>query len=847
MVRTRGRGRLLATVTVIASLLSAAIAVPASHASAADGTASLSGTVDGYDSPAYGVSNATVWVYRDGAFVTNTNSDHRGAYTIAGLAPGEYDILTTYCCSAKAYISEWGDDTHGATQLAPTVLAEGQNTLDIVLDAGGYITGTVTGAGKNVHATMTLVPLEPIIPGLERRAWVGPDGLSTDPLPPGRYGIIAAAGGWLTEDHNGVKTTTPTEPAIVVERGATTSVAIELDPAGQISGTVYIDNRDGTRSPAAGARVGWTNLADYNNRWGSIVTDENGEYAIRGVNGQYVLSYSADETLPEYSGGSRTEEDAQVVTVRDNEIVDGIDATLDIGARIALRTTLASRPGRPPVYADTSHIEFARLDETTGRYTLVDPPGGRGSIDSPLTAYGPFTPGTYRVTACANDYIGAFFDWATVIVPYTATVSDISVTAGSTTTIGAVTLTTDYYDPVHPPDPEALPRDAGSFLSLAPARLLDTRVGTGAPAIAVGPGKSVDVQVTGRGGVPGSGVGAAVVNLTVTGATAGGFLTAGPTGQPQPNASNLNFGAGQTVANLSSVKVGAEGKITLTNNSAGTLHVIADIAGYHPSGVPSAPGTFETLRPKRILDTREGIGADWVPVPAHGSVDLQVTGRGAVAWSGVSAVVLNVTAVSPTAAGFLTVYPTGTAQPAASNLNFERGQTVPNLVTAKLGEGGRVTLTNNSAGSVHMLADVAGYYLDGEPATKGAFAALEPTRVLDTRVGNGASRVVVGANQTIDLQVTGRGGVPASDVSSVVMNLTVTGPTANGFLTAYPSGTSRPTASNLNFTAGQTLPNLVTVKVGDGGKVSLTNSSAGTVHLIADVAGYHLSADPPLG
>ena len=91
--------------------------------------------------------------------------------------------------------------------------------------------------------------------------------------------------------------------------------------------------------------------------------------------------------------------------------------------------------------------------------------------------------------------------------------------------------------------------------------------------------------------------------------------------------------------------------------------------------------------------------------------------------------------------------------------------------------------------------------------------------------------------------MTGRGGVPASNVAAVVMNLTATGPSASGFLTAYPSGSARPTASNLNFSAGQTLPNLVTVKVGDGGRVSITNSSPGTVHLIADVEGYYLSVD----
>jgi hypothetical protein len=73
-------------------------------------------------------------------------------------------------------------------------------------------------------------------------------------------------------------------------------------------------------------------------------------------------------------------------------------------------------------------------------------------------------------------------------------------------------------------------------------------------------------------------------------------------------------------------------------------------------------------------------------------------------------VVLNVTAADPLAAGFLTVWPTGQARPLASNLNFVAGRTVPNLVVAKVGTDGRISLYNGSGGAVHLVADVAGWY-----------------------------------------------------------------------------------------------------------------------------------------
>ena len=94
----------------------------------------------------------------------------------------------------------------------------------------------------------------------------------------------------------------------------------------------------------------------------------------------------------------------------------------------------------------------------------------------------------------------------------------------------------------------------------------------------------------------------------------------------------------------------------------------------------------------------------------------------------------------------------------------------------------------------------------------GAYVALTPTRLLDTRTGTGAPKARVATRATVTLQVTGQGGVPASGVSAVVLNVTAVAPTRPGFVTVYGQG-SLPTVSNLNFVAGQTVPNLVMVPV----------------------------------
>ena len=92
------------------------------------------------------------------------------------------------------------------------------------------------------------------------------------------------------------------------------------------------------------------------------------------------------------------------------------------------------------------------------------------------------------------------------------------------------------------------------------------------------------------------------------------------------------------------------------------------------------------------------------------------------------------------------------------------------------------------------------------------------------------------AGSAVDVQLTGRGGVPASGVAAVILNATVTETAGAGFLTIFPAGTARPWASDLNYAPGETRPNLVVVKVGAGGRVGLFTAQA--THVVFDVAGW---------
>jgi hypothetical protein len=381
---------------------------------------------------------------------------------------------------------------------------------------------------------------------------------------------------------------------------------------------------------------------------------------------------------------------------------------------------------------------------------------------------------------------------------------------------------------------------AGGYDSVAPARLLDTRSGIGAPKAAVGASGTVRLQVARQGGVAAN-VAAVALNVTVTGATAGGYVTAWADASARPGTSNLNFGAGQTVPNMVIIPVGRNGMIDLYNGSGGTVQLIADVMGYYLPGTATAPGTLTPLAPARLLDTRTGTGAAKAAVAGQHSVTLTVTGHGGVP-AGAAAVVLNVTATAPTAAGYVTVWGDGGTRPATSNLNFLKGQTVPNLVIAPVGADGKVDLFNGSGGTLALIADVSGYFAAGTATAPGALHSLAPARLLDTRNGTGAPAAAIAGHGTLALQVTGHGAVPATAIAAAVLNVTVTAPTAAGYVTVFADGSGQPPTSNVNFSKSQTIANLVIAPVGADGKIDFYNGSTGSVQVVADVSGYILGS-----
>lgn len=380
---------------------------------------------------------------------------------------------------------------------------------------------------------------------------------------------------------------------------------------------------------------------------------------------------------------------------------------------------------------------------------------------------------------------------------------------------------------------------SGTFTTLGPARLLDTRIGKGAARGRLGPGRALTLKVGGRGGVPATGVSAVVVNLTGVAPTAATYLTAYAAGDARPGVSNLNLGRGAVRANYATVPVSSTGSITIYNHS-GSVDLVLDVLGFYNAEGSGRPPATEYLPVSRVrlFDSRTVRALD-----AHESfsqsVDFEDPDVPETMGDNdrVRALVLNLTAVSPQRAGSLVVWSGAGSPPGTSTVNFAAGLTIPNLVvTPTIFDGGEpsYTVTNNSSGRTHFVVDLVGAYLQSDPGGDLRFKAVPPQRIVDTRSGLGIS----GPLGPRAVKV-GEAPSPVDPVNDYVLaaNATAVAPTAATYLTLWADGEDRPNpGSDVNAFAGQTSANGAMVPISESGRFDVYNNS-GSTHVVLDISG----------
>jgi hypothetical protein len=512
------------------------------------------------------------------------------------------------------------------------------------------------------------------------------------------------------------------------------------------------------------------------------------------------------------------------------------------------------------VFHPTDLTDYA---DNTSKSVTIDVVAG-GAVSFAISAPGTATVGvSFTVTVTAKDgggntaasYRGTVHFTRTdgaAVVPgdYTFVAGDNGVhtftNAFTLNTVGSQTVTaTDVGTPSIAGTSAAIAVSPVSctYKPLTPARILDTRIGTGLSGVFTSR-VARTFQVIGHGGVP-TGATAVTGNLTVTQQTNPGYLYVGPIPVNNPTSSNLNFPMSDDRANAVTVALGngtgggtlGSLSITYVGLFAGSsAHVIFDVTGYFVPGTSGA--TYHPLNPARILDSRYDSGLSG-PFTSHVARTFQVTGAGGVP-SGATAVTGNLTVTLQTNPGYLYVGPIAIDYPTSSNLNFPMSDDRANAVIVALGAGGTlgVTYVGLFLGSAaHVIFDVTGYFT---PDASGArYVPLNPARILDSRYDNGLSGPFT-SHMARTLQVTGAGGVP-SGATAVTGNLTVTLQTNPGYLYVGPIAIDYPTSSNLNFPMGDNRANAITVALGTGGTLGVTYVGlflGSAAHVIFDVTGY---------
>lgn len=289
--------------------------------------------------------------------------------------------------------------------------------------------------------------------------------------------------------------------------------------------------------------------------------------------------------------------------------------------------------------------------------------------------------------------------------------TDVGVTAGNTAVVvpsssGAISIYSSG-GPTHVTvDVQGyfIPGTASSPGGFVPAptaaRLVDTRYGTGGYSGQLSPGQTVRFGLAGVAPVS-SDASAVLGNLTTVSAAGGGYLTAFASGTSRPATSTMNYVAGNT-ATMVSLPLGG-GSVDIYNAGPASVQLIVDVQGYFSS---TAQGTGFTPLSSRLADTRTTTA-----LLAGETRDFLVGSVGGVPRDAALATALiHVTTTAPTASGYLILWPGGQDRPEASTTNFTTGSTRSNLSAVPIGDFGYIHISNESAGTVHVVLDAQGYW-----------------------------------------------------------------------------------------------------------------------------------------
>ena len=274
---------------------------------------------------------------------------------------------------------------------------------------------------------------------------------------------------------------------------------------------------------------------------------------------------------------------------------------------------------------------------------------------------------------------------------------------------------------------------SGGLIPLVPGRIFDSRTPEDGPALS--PNEVVSAGLTLDDPAMDPHTTALSVNITAINADAGGYLSTWDGAAIQPTTSTVNFGAHDNVPNAAIVPVahvtGSDGKnysyFKFKNLAPGSTHVAVDIVGVYVDGQVFPDLRYTPITPTRVLDTRSGLGGLlWFgPGETKGA-----SVPGALITGDTYGMAGNVTAVTPTASTYLSIWSQADPQPYTSTVNSNPRRTVANAAFVDTDYN-----VFNASGRTDVLVDVSGRFdsYAGPAAKQSASGSSAGAATLATR------------------------------------------------------------------------------------------------------------------
>gem|GEM_PF-1095341 len=274
----------------------------------------------------------------------------------------------------------------------------------------------------------------------------------------------------------------------------------------------------------------------------------------------------------------------------------------------------------------------------------------------------------------------------------------------------------------------------------------------------------------------------------------------------------------------------------------GALALIGSLLVVTPAQALNDTGTGGVFVPStgRILDTAKGTGGFSTPMEAGKYRTIKVAGLAGLPDDGsVGAVSLNATVGASTGYGTLFGRPDAdTGRATMMIYNGVSGEYTSNTATVAVGMDGTIQVMTETAS--RLILDVQGYYTANTDGTAAGGFVPVAKRIVDTRSGVGAAKAALAPGKSVDVQITGSNGIPAG-ASGVVVNLiAINGTEADGYLTPYATGGTKP-ANSLHYAPSESTSIQAQVPLSADGKITIANSST-TANLLVDLQGYFTAA-----